>query len=168
MFCDACHSKRWLLGWVWAVISFSTNHLYFSSRNYFYLTLLYILKVSQRNSSCSEWSLVHFCIMPFAVMCAFSTVSLYTVFPLARKFYKEQFSVWFFFNVKSSLRGSKSLKRQEISPHLIKSSFTPNRIATVSYRLFLICLENTFSDDARWNTIHKIFFKHIYLVLFHK
>lgn len=55
----------------------------------------------------------------------------------------------FFFNVKSSLRGSKSLKRQEIIPHLIKSSFTPNRIATVSYRLFLICLENTFSDDAK-------------------
>lgn len=76
--------------------------------------------------------------------------------PLPRKFYKEQ--SFFFFNVKSSLRGSKSLKCQEISPHLIKSSFTPNRIATVSYRLFLICLENTFSDDARWNTIQKIFY----------
>lgn len=89
-------------------------------------------------------------------MCSFSLVFPCTMLPLPRKFYKEQ--SFFFFNVKSSLRGSKSLKCQEISPHLIKSSFTPNRIATVSYRLFLICLENTFSDDARWNIIQKIFY----------
>lgn len=92
-------------------------------------------------------------------VCFQSCFPIYTVFPLARKFYKKQA----FFNVKSSLRVSKSLKRQETSPHLIKSSFTPNRIATVSCRLFLICLENTFSDDARWNTIHKVFFSSIYI-----
>lgn len=84
---------------------------------------------SQWNSSSVKRSLVHFCIISFAMMCAFSPVFLYTMFPLARKFYKEQS---FFFNVKSSLRGSKSLKHQEISPHLIKSSFTPNKFATVS------------------------------------
>ena len=137
-------------------MSLSTNQLYFQQILLLSYSLVYA-KRCQWNSSSAKQSLVHFCIMPFAMTYAFSPVFLYTMFPLARKFYKKQS---FFFNVKSSLRGSKSLKCQEISPHLIKSSFTPNRIATVSYRLLLIRLENTFSDDARWNTIHKIFFKH--------
>jgi len=57
-------------------------------------------------------------------------------------------SLFLFYCEEQSERFNKS-QCQEISPHLIKSSVTPNRIATVSYTLFLICLGNTFSDDTR-------------------
>lgn len=136
-------------------MSLSTNHLYFQKiflLSYFPVyTIWYLNRIDEMQNGvyCTFAS----CPLQLST-CSFSPVFLYTMFPLLRKFYKEQS----FFLMWRVVWEVQSLRCQEISSHLIKNSFTPNRIATVSYRLFLICLENTFSDDARWNGIQETFF----------